>query len=246
MDSATQFGNTRDTGSSAESGRQQSAGESQQSLADQLRQQASSRLAGQKDRAVQGLTSLADAVRQTGQQLREKDQTGIATYLESAADQAARFSQRLGNKDLGEIVEDVQRFAHRQPALFLGVSFGIGLLGARFLKSSRSGDGGSSHPNPAWRRSYPMASSAATGAGYSGNPMPTPRTAITPPPPTAPMRAPDAGQTSGTDFGAATRNDRDDAATRFNDADDAVGAASADVRRGTSGPRTARRTRSEQ
>jgi hypothetical protein len=35
-----------------------------------------------------------------------------------------------------ELIEDAQRFARRQPAVFLGLSFGLGLLGARFLKSS--------------------------------------------------------------------------------------------------------------
>jgi len=235
MDSETQFGNnTRGTGSFEESGRQSSSGESRQSLTDQLREQASSRLAGQKDRAVQGLTSLADAARQTSQQLRDKDQSGIATYLESAADQAVRFSERLGQKDLGEIVDDVERFAHRQPAVFLGVSFGIGLLGARFLKSSRSTDRGTGRANPEWRGSYPMASSAATGAAYSGNPNPTPRMAITPPPPMP--RTSDLRDTSATDFGASTR---------LSEADDTIGGVSSDVRRGTSGPRTARRPRSE-
>jgi len=236
MDSETQFGNvTHDTGSSGQSGYQSSSGESGQSLADQVRQQASSRLSSQKDRAVQGLTSLADAARQTSQQLRDKDQTGVAAYLESAADQAVRFSERLKQKDLGEIVDDVERFAHRQPAVFLGVSFGIGLLGARFLKSSRSTDRGAGRSNPARRGSYPMASQAATGASYSGNPTPTPRTTITPALPAPVSRTPDLRDTP--DLGATPR---------FGEAGDAVGAASGDDRRGTSGPRTARRPRSEQ
>jgi len=235
MDSETQFGNnTRDAASSGEGGHHAS-GESRQSLADQLREQASSRLAGQKDRAVQGLTSLADAARHTSQQLRDKDQSGVATYLESAADQVVRFSERMRDKDLGEILDDVERFAHRQPAVFLGVSFGIGLLGARFLKSSRSTDRGTGQPNAAWRGRYPMASSAAT-AGYSGNPSPTPRMAITPPPSPV-VRTADQRDTPAPGFGNTTR---------LSESDDAVGAASGDVRRGTSGPRTARRSRSEQ
>jgi len=238
MDSETQFGNvTHDIGSSAGSGQPSSSGENRQSLADQLRQQASSRFSSQKDRAVQGLTSLADAARQTGQQLRDKDQSGIATYLESAADQAVGFSERLRQKDLSEIVDDVERFAHRQPAVFLGVSFGIGLLGARFLKSSRSSDRPTGQPNPAWRSNYPMASSVATGAGYSGNPTPTPRMPMTPPASSPVLRTPDQRGTTAPDLGGTTR---------FSDTDDAVGAASGDVRRGTSTPRPARRTRSEQ
>jgi len=113
-----------------------SGSDDRSSIADQLREQASSRLGGQKDRAVAGLTSIADAVRQAGQKLRETDRGGVADYVEGAADQAARFAERMRHKDVREIVSDVERFARRQPAAFLGLSFGIGLLGARFLKST--------------------------------------------------------------------------------------------------------------
>jgi len=106
-------------------------------LTDQLRNQATSQLSSRKDRAIEGLSSLAEAARHVGQQLREKDQTGVASYVETAADQIERISHSVGNKDLTEIVDDVERFARRQPAVFLGVGFGLGLLGARFLKSSR-------------------------------------------------------------------------------------------------------------
>src|SRR3982751_1125625 len=152
MDSETQQAtDTRDTGTNQRS----SGSENRQTLADQLREQASTRFTGGKDRAVHGLTSLADAVRQTGQQLRDKDQAGIATYVESLADQATQFSESLGNKDVGEIVDDVQRFAHRRPALFLGLSFGLGVAGARFLKSSRPRQRGTRAPGRPTGSAYP-------------------------------------------------------------------------------------------
>ena len=47
------------------------------------------------------------------------------------------FSERLKNKDVTELLNDAQRLARRQPALFVGGAFALGLLGARFLKSSR-------------------------------------------------------------------------------------------------------------
>jgi hypothetical protein len=106
-------------------------------LADQVRRQATTQLSGQKDRAAQGLSSLVHAVRETGRQLRNSDQVGIAGYVESAADQIDDLSRHIGDKDVRELIEDAQRFARRQPAVFLGLSFGVGLLGARFLKSSR-------------------------------------------------------------------------------------------------------------
>jgi hypothetical protein len=46
-------------------------------------------------------------------------------------------------------VEDVQRFGRRQPALFIGLSLGAGLLGARFLKSSGRGSYAASYGDAA-------------------------------------------------------------------------------------------------
>jgi len=115
----------------------------------QARQQVSSRLAGQKDRAAEGLTSVAQALRQTSQQLREQDQQTVTGYIESAASQVERVSNYLKQNDLGGLIDDVEQFARRQPALFLGGTFVLGLLSARFLKSSRPATG--------------------LGGGYAGN-----------------------------------------------------------------------------
>jgi hypothetical protein len=112
---------------------QQTAGQ----VADQARQQVTSRITGQKDRAAEGLNSVAQALRQTGEQLREQDQQNVTGYIDRAASQVERISTYLQNNDLGQLVDDVERFARRQPALFLGGAFVLGLLGARFLKSSR-------------------------------------------------------------------------------------------------------------
>jgi len=106
-------------------------------VVDQTRQQMTSRLASQKDRAAEGLGSVAQALWQTGQQLREQDQDGVTSYIDNAASQVERFSTYLQNNDVGELINDVERFARRQPAVFLGGAFVLGLLGARFLKSSR-------------------------------------------------------------------------------------------------------------
>ena len=105
-------------------------------LAEQVRGRASTALTQQKDRAAQSLGTIADAMRSTGRQLGDNNQSAIATYVNSAADSIQRWTQTIQNKDIGEIVEDVQRFGRRQPALLVGLSFGAGLLAARFLKSS--------------------------------------------------------------------------------------------------------------
>jgi len=111
-------------------------------MADRLRDRASDALSQQKHRATQGLGSIVEAVRSTGRQLGDTNQPGIANYVNTAADSLQRWVDTMDRKDVREIVEDVQQFGRRRPALFIGLSFGAGLLGARFLKSSaRSAEG---------------------------------------------------------------------------------------------------------
>lgn len=119
------------TGSSSVSGSGERRG-----VADQLRNRASDALTHQKDRAAQGLGSIVEAVRSTSRNLGDANQPGIAKYVNNAADSLQRWVQTFEHKDIREIVEDVQQFGRRRPALFIGASFGAGLLGARFLKSS--------------------------------------------------------------------------------------------------------------
>ena len=110
-------------------------------LMTRVRESASAQLASQKDRATDGLGSVAQAVRQTTQQLREQHHDTVAGYVDQAADQIERLSRRLKQKDVGELIGDAQRLARRQPALFIGSAFAIGLLGARFMKSSAPDSG---------------------------------------------------------------------------------------------------------
>ena len=107
-------------------------------IADKVRERAAAQLNTQKDRATDGIGSVAKVARETTQHLRERQHETIAGYVEQAADQLDRFSRNLKNKDVRELVEDAQRLARRQPALFVGGAFALGLAGARFFKSSAS------------------------------------------------------------------------------------------------------------
>lgn len=126
-----------------------------------VKEQATAQLSSQKERATDGLGSVAQAVRQTTQHLRDNQNDTVARYAEQAAEQIERFSERLRNKDVGELMNDAQQLARRQPALFVGGAFAIGLLGARFLKSS-SPDSRSSYGN------YGTGGSGSGGYGAAG------------------------------------------------------------------------------
>jgi len=123
---------------------QQAAGQAQQvagQALDQAKQQASSQLGQGKAQAAEQVGSMAQALRQTGDQLRQQEQAPVAQVLDGAAQHLEQFSDYLRHTDINAMVRDVERFARRQPAAFLGGAFTIGVLAARFLKSSGDSNG---------------------------------------------------------------------------------------------------------
>jgi hypothetical protein len=108
-------------------------------LVDRVRQTAAAQLTTQKTRATEALGGVAAALRQSSQPLRDNDQLMLADYAGKAADQLEQLSARFRERDLTELMDDVNRFARRQPALFVGAAFAAGVLAARFLKSSPDG-----------------------------------------------------------------------------------------------------------
>ncbi len=107
----------------------------------QVQEKATSQIDKQKSNLAQGLGSVAGSIRQMGDGLKDSgEQIGVAKYAaqysNSLADQVERFSSYLDRKEVGELIHDVEYYARRNPALFIGGAFALGLLGARFLKSS--------------------------------------------------------------------------------------------------------------
>ncbi|MGI8640314.1 MAG: hypothetical protein ACR2MG_10165 [Pyrinomonadaceae bacterium] len=120
-----------------------SAGEVAGKAYDAATEKATSKIGEQKANLAQGLSSVADNIRQMGGSLRGAEQPhGIAEvtakYSDTLADKVEQFSGYLDKKDLSEMKSDIEDFAHRNPALFLGGAFALGILAARFLKSGNS------------------------------------------------------------------------------------------------------------
>ena len=109
-----------------------------QDIAGRARNNAQAGLAGGKERAVRGLGSVAHALRHTGEQLRQQDEESLPRYIETAAEKLDSLSGYLRGRELQDVAADVENFARREPALFVGGAFALGLIGGRFLKSSRS------------------------------------------------------------------------------------------------------------
>lgn len=104
-----------------------------------VQQQAASRLDKQKEHAVEELTRVAGTVRQMGEQLKQPEHGAVvqytAQYGDMAADHLQNLSSYLGTHDVKQLVREVESFARREPLLFTGGAFLLGLIGARFLKS---------------------------------------------------------------------------------------------------------------
>ncbi|HEX7071536.1 MAG TPA: hypothetical protein VF190_12050 [Rhodothermales bacterium] len=90
----------------------------------------------QKQRATGQLESISSALRQTSGSLRSNQQETIADYVERAASQIDRLSDYVRTRSVGELFDEAQDFARREPALFLGGAFLLGIAGSRFLKAS--------------------------------------------------------------------------------------------------------------
>jgi len=129
---------SRERASSA--GGQQAASEELKEKAANLggvaRDQLKTQLSSQKGKVATQLGAVSDVLEQTGQQLRQDDRSGMADYPETAAQQLRKVSEQLGQMDVDQLVRQAQQMARERPALFLGAAFGLGLLGARFLKSA--------------------------------------------------------------------------------------------------------------
>jgi hypothetical protein len=91
----------------------------------------------QKSKAADTIGTVAQTLRGSTDQLRDQNQEQIGQYIASAADQMERLAEYLRTTETDELVRKAEEIARRQPALFLGGAFALGILSARFLKSSR-------------------------------------------------------------------------------------------------------------
>jgi hypothetical protein len=123
-----------------------------------------------KEQAAQGLTQVADSIRKLSMDM-EGSQPQIASVAETAAEQAERVANYLKQTDAREILDTVENVARRQPLLFLGGAFLLGMAATRLIKAA-GGDTnrGWSTYGDGWRTtgSYGMGSGYGSQGGYAG------------------------------------------------------------------------------
>jgi len=111
-----------------------------------VKEQAGSVFVDQRDRAVAGLAGLADALRETGRSLANSSNgndnaaqspaEAIGPFLDDLAGRFDASADFLKDKDVRQLIDDAEALARRQPVLFVGALFGIGMVGARLLKGT--------------------------------------------------------------------------------------------------------------
>jgi hypothetical protein len=107
-------------------------------IASRAGEEVTSRIDDQKERAADGLGTLAHAIRQTGQQLGNEGDGArqYVQYMDAVARRVEQAAEYLRTQRVGDMLGQVENFARRQPAVFIGSAFALGIIGARFLKTS--------------------------------------------------------------------------------------------------------------
>jgi hypothetical protein len=95
----------------------------------------------QQKSAADGIGDFAGALRTAAGELESRDKSMAAHLGEHAADGLERLAGTLRNKDASTIVRELESFARREPAVFLGAAVAVGFLAVRFLKSSEDRTG---------------------------------------------------------------------------------------------------------
>lgn len=112
------------------------------------RDQVKGQLSGQIDTLSTTLEGVAQALLLTSSHLRDQGQNQISKYGDQAAEQVTKVSTYLKQRDLDAMIRETGDLARRRPALVLGTALTLGVLAARFLKSSsQTSDQNSTSPN---------------------------------------------------------------------------------------------------
>jgi ElaB/YqjD/DUF883 family membrane-anchored ribosome-binding protein len=123
--------------------------------AEKAQQQAKSQLSIGKDRVADSFDSVAQALRSSNEQMGQ-EAGFVGDYMSRAADRVSEISEHLRRRDVNELIHETEDFARREPTIFMAGAFTLGLLAARFLRSS----GGS-------MQGYDNAMSFSGNRGYS-------------------------------------------------------------------------------
>jgi hypothetical protein len=122
------------------------------------------------DVAASGAATVANSIRRVSADI-ETDQPQLADFASAAADQAEALATYLRDTDMRQMIGNVEDFARRQPLLFVGGAFLLGMATSRFIKAAGGDEGrgqaqrsGNSSGNGYGSASYSTGTSRSKGS----------------------------------------------------------------------------------
>jgi hypothetical protein len=111
--------------------------ETKERVKERVVEQVETRFADSTGRVAERVSTVADTLKSSSEDLRGRGEERVSQYVEQAADQVERIAAYLQDTDVADVVHRVERFARREPAVFMAGAFAVGFLASRLLKSSQ-------------------------------------------------------------------------------------------------------------
>ena len=144
----------------------QQAGETMGHLAERASNLGFRQADDRRETAAERLDTLASSIRKVSSEM-ESEEPNMANLASTAAEQTERLAGYLRNTDARQMLNTAEDFARRQPALFLGGAFLLGLAATRFIKAANGGEStGSRAGRMGERASAGYGTAYGTGTGY--------------------------------------------------------------------------------
>jgi len=142
------------------------------SAKEQAKDEVNARASQTQEDIADEVSGTSDALRKAASEVRDGSPQGTA--FSYAAERLADVSDSIRNQDAGQVFDTVTQYARRHPIAFLGGAAALGMVAARFAKSSAPAQHASvDRPTPSTadpvmtpERSEPQAQ-PATKSGYS-------------------------------------------------------------------------------
>ena len=131
------------------------------------RERAGSTFTDSRRQAADQIGGIGSAFHRTSETLRGEDQARFADVADNVARQIDRVADYLRDSDGRTIARDLENLARRQPALVFAGAFALGVVAARFFKSSTPEYRSDFEEDAGYARIQPGGEPAGLG-GYSG------------------------------------------------------------------------------
>ena len=134
-------------------------------LGDSLKQGLSRQVERQKDGIADRIANIADRAERSADELRDQE-AWLASLLGRGARELHGVAEEIRDNDMGDLLDSVEVFARRQPALFTGAAVALGFALSRVVRGDpraardhrSAGDPGSAHELGSHRRSEGLVS----------------------------------------------------------------------------------------